>query len=94
MWIQEILTDLELIVDSTKQNRAKPDDPQKQKKSDSGKKKNHTFKNQIITTEKGTEIVDVIVGQIGPESDINLLRKQQKKLIKNKIFRQTRPMRE
>ena len=44
------------------------------------KKKNHTLKNQIITTEKGTEIVDVIVGKRGPESDVNLLIKQQKKL--------------
>ena len=36
------------------------------------------MKNQIITTEKGTEIVDVIVGKRGPESDVNLLIKQQK----------------
>ena len=43
------------------------------------KKKNHTLKNQIITTEKGIEIVDVIVGKRAPESDINLLIKQQKK---------------
>ena len=50
----------------------------KQKKYYSGKKKNHTLKNQIITTEKGTEIVDVIVGKRGPESDVNLLIKQQK----------------
>ena len=41
------------------------------------KKKNHTLKNQIITTEKGTEIVDVIFGKRGLESDVNLLIKQQ-----------------
>jgi hypothetical protein len=35
------------------------------------------LKNQIITTEKGTEIVDVIFGKRGLESDVNLLIKQQ-----------------
>ena len=44
------------------------------------------MKNQIITTEKGTEIVDVIVGRRGPESDVNLLIKQQKKFDKEQIF--------
>ena len=46
------------------------------------KKKNHTLKNQIITTEKGTEIVDVVVGKRGPESDVNLLIQQPKKFDK------------
>ena len=66
LWIQEILIEQELIVDSTEETiyRLYPDD--KQKKYYSGKKKNHTLKNQIITTEKGTEIVDVIVGERGP----------------------------
>ena len=36
------------------------------------KKKKHTLKNQIIMTEKGTEIVDVIVGKRGPERDSSL----------------------
>jgi hypothetical protein len=58
----------------------------KQKKYYSGKKKNHTLKNQIITTEKGIEIVDVIVGKRGPESDINLLIKQQKNFDKEQKF--------
>ena len=78
-WVQEILTQLELIVDSTEQDRERPSEYEKQEKYYSGKKKNHTFKNQIITTPKGNEIVDVIVGERGPESDINLLRKQQEK---------------
>ena len=66
LWIQEILTGQELIVDSTEQSiyRLYPDD--KQKKYYSGKEKNYILKNQIITT----EIVDVIVGKRGPESDI------------------------
>jgi IS5 family transposase len=50
------------------------------------KKKNHTLKNQIITTEKGTKIVDVIVGKRGPESDVNLLIKQQKNFDKEQKF--------
>ena len=37
-------------------------------------------------TEKGTEIVDVIVGKRGPESDINLLIKQQKNFDKEQKF--------
>jgi hypothetical protein len=50
------------------------------------KKKNHTLKNQIIMTEKGTEIVDVIVGKRDPESDVNLLIKQQKNFDKEQKF--------
>ena len=76
-WIKEILTEFELIVDSTEQSRERPGDYQKQEEYYSGKQKNHTFKNQIITTPNGREIIDVIVGERGPESDINLLRKQQ-----------------
>ena len=66
LWIQEILIEQELIVDSTEETiyRLYPDD--KQKKYYSGKEKNYILKNQIITT----EIVDVIVGKRGPESDI------------------------
>ncbi|MEM1172702.1 MAG: hypothetical protein AAGJ08_27405 [Cyanobacteria bacterium P01_H01_bin.35] len=36
----------------------------------------YDYKNQIIITEKGEEIVDVVVGERGSESDINLLNKQ------------------
>ena len=78
LWIQEILTGQELIIDSTQQTIYRPYAHDKQKKYYSRKKKNHILKNQIITTEKGTEIVDVIVGKRGLESDVNLLIKQQK----------------
>jgi hypothetical protein len=86
LWIKEILTELELIVDSTEQSRERPGKYEEPKKYYSGKKKNHTLKNQIITTPKGTEIVDVIVGERGPCSDVNLLRKQQKKFHKEQKF--------
>ena len=86
LWVQEILTELELIVDTTEQSRERPSEYEKQKKYYSGKKNHHTFKNELITTPKGTEIVDVIVGERGPESDINLLRKQQEKFDKKQKF--------
>ncbi|MGD1701282.1 hypothetical protein [Dapis sp. BLCC M229] len=52
-WVKEILKELELIVDSTEQDRERPVHEEKQKKYYSGKQKSHTFKNQIIITEKG-----------------------------------------
>ncbi len=86
LWIQEILTEQELIVDSTQKSIYRPCDDNKQKKYYSEKKKNHTLKNQIITTEKGREIVDVIVGERRHESDVNLLIKQQKKFDEKQEF--------
>jgi hypothetical protein len=86
-WVKEILTEMELIVDSTEQSRERPSEYDEQKKYYSGKKKNHTFKNQVITTPNGKEIVDVVVGERGPESDISLLREQQKKFHKEQKFR-------
>jgi hypothetical protein len=85
-WVKEILKELELIVDSTEQDRERPSHQEKQKKYYSGKQKSHTFKNQIIITEKGEEIVDVVVGESGPESEINLFKKQQKKFDKEQKF--------
>jgi hypothetical protein len=52
-WVQEILGELELIVDSCEQPIQRPGDYQEQKKLYSGKKKNHTFKNQLIVTPSG-----------------------------------------
>jgi hypothetical protein len=59
--VKEILTDFELIVDSCEQPRERPGDYEKQKEYYSGKKKNHTFKNQLIVMPLGKDIVDVIV---------------------------------
>ncbi len=53
LWIQEFLTEQELIVDSTEQDMYRPEDDDKHKKYYSGKKKSRTMKNQIITTIKG-----------------------------------------
>ncbi len=78
--VQELLTEFELLVDSTEQPRERPRDYKEQKKFFSGKKKKHTFKNQFIILPQAQDIVDVTVGLPGPASDINLLREQQKKL--------------
>ncbi len=76
-FVQQLLTSYELLVDSAEQPRERPKYYQEQKKFFSGKKQNHTFKNQFISLPKGTDIVDVVVGERGPEADVNLLRKQQ-----------------
>lgn len=86
LWILEYLTELELIVDSTETRRQRPSDYQKQKEYYSGKKKDHTWKNQLITTPFGTDIIDVITGEKGKESDVNLLRRQQNNFNKDQIF--------
>jgi hypothetical protein len=78
--VQELLTEFELLVDSTEQHRERPGEYKEQKKFFSGKKKKHTFKNQFIILPQAQDIVDVTVGLPGPASDINLLREQQKKL--------------
>ncbi len=85
--VQEILTDYELIVDSVEQARERPGEYKEQEKYYSGKKKNHTFKNQIIVLPNGQDIVDVIAGEPGPKSDISLFRSCQKSFDKNQIFK-------
>jgi len=76
-FVQQLLTSHELLVDSAEQPRERPSDYQEQKKFFSGKKQRHTFKNQFASLPKGRDIVDVIVGERGPEADVNLLREQQ-----------------
>ncbi|MDV2994907.1 MAG: hypothetical protein N4J56_004561 [Chroococcidiopsis sp. SAG 2025] len=85
--VQELLMEFELLVDSTEQHRERPGEYKEQKKFFSGKKKKHTFKNQFIILPQAQDIVDVIVGQPGPTSDINLLREQQNKLATGQQFK-------
>ncbi len=84
--VREILTEFELLVDSTEQARERPGENQEQREYYSGKKKNHTFKNQVITLPKGADIVDVEVGEKGPTSDIALFRQQQQKFADTQGF--------
>ena len=81
------MSDFELIVDSYEQPRERPVDNEKQKKCYSGKQKTHTFKNKLIVMPNGREIVDVVVGELGKTSDINIWRSSQEKLGKNQKFR-------
>lgn len=82
----ELLTEFKLIVDSMEQPRERPSDNQEQKEYFSGKKKQHTFKNQFITLPSGKDIVDVEVGKKGPISDISLFREQQEKFGFDQLF--------
>lgn len=84
--VKEMLAEYELIVDSWEQPRERPEDNQIQKEYYSGKKKQHTFKGQVITLPSGKDLVDVEVGKQGKASDINMFREQQKKFnIKQKF---------
>lgn len=67
-----------MIVDSCEQLIERPGEYQEQKKYYSGKKKSHTFKNQLIVLPDGRDIVDVVAGKPGPKSDINIFREQRK----------------
>ena len=85
-WVQEILTEFQLIVDSSEQARERPGEYEEQKKFYSGKKKNHTLKNQFIVLPKGKDIVDVLPGEPGPSSDINLFRERQQEFAEQQKF--------
>jgi hypothetical protein len=75
-FVKELLTSYQLLVDSSEQGRERPKDQKEQEKYYSEKKQAHPFKNQFITLAHGEDIVDVIVGERGPEADVNLLRRQ------------------
>ncbi len=84
--VKEILRGFELIVDSYEQGRQRPGDYQEQKKYYSGKKKNHTLKNQLIVLPNGGDIVDCTAGAPGPKSDINLFRERQEEFDSHQKF--------
>lgn len=83
----ELLAEFKLIVDSSEQPRERPSDHHEQKEYFSGKKKQHTFKNQFITLPEGKDIVDVEAGLKGPKSDISLFRDQQEKFVWTKCLK-------
>ncbi|MDJ0775564.1 MAG: transposase [Mastigocoleus sp. MO_167.B18] len=82
----ELLREFQLIVDSMEQPRERPVSHEEQKKYFSGKKKQHTFKNQFIVLPYGKDIVDVEVGKKGPRSDISLFCEQQEKFDSDQMF--------
>ena len=73
-------------MDSSEQARERPGEYQEQQDYYSGKKKTHTFKNQITVLPDGQDIVDVIAGEPGPKSDITLFRQGQKDFAPNQKF--------
>jgi hypothetical protein len=84
--VQEWLTQFQLIVDSFEQARERPGDNQEQRSYYSGKKKQHTFKSQIVTLPVGKDIVDAVAGAKGPVSDISLFKTQQTKFAPGQGF--------
>lgn len=86
-WVEKILLEFELVVDSYEQPRERPTDNKEQKKYYSGKKKTHTFKNQVIVMPNGKEIVDVVVGYTGATSDLKLWRERSEELGNNQKYR-------
>lgn len=85
-WIEEILTELELIVDSYQQPIERPSDPKKEPKYYSKYKAGHTLKNQLIVTPNGREIVDQVVGYPGPTNDLTLWRSRKPEFLENQSF--------
>jgi hypothetical protein len=84
--LHELLAEIELLVDSTEQDRQRPLNYQEQKKYYSGKQQSHTFKNSVISCSKGEDIIDIAVGAPGPEADINLFRTQQSNFSDSQLF--------
>ncbi len=85
--VKEILTQYELTVDSAEQPIERPGTHEEQKKLFSGKKRNHTLKNQIIVLPFGEDLVDITVGEPGPKSDINQFRESLPKFAPNQKFK-------
>jgi hypothetical protein len=69
-----------LLVDTWEQPIPRPQDNEKQKAYYSGKQKEHTCKNQVISLPNGRDIVDVVLGKRGPYSDSKLLEETQAEL--------------
>jgi hypothetical protein len=87
--LEECLAELagrELLVDTWEQSIPRPTDKDEEKAHYSGKKKEHTRKNQLICLPDGVDIVDVVIGEPGPRSDSKLLEQTQAELPENIEF--------
>ncbi len=78
-WLAELPAGA-LWVDTWEQPIPRPQDNDEQKSYYSGKQKQHTRKNQLISLPQGTDIVDVVIGEKGPRSDSKLLEQTQAEL--------------
>ena len=87
--LEEWLADLpqrKLLVDTWEHPIPRPTDDDEQEDFYSGKKKQHTRKNQLICLPQGIDIVDVIIGEPGPRSDSTLFEQTQAELPENLEF--------
>jgi hypothetical protein len=64
----------------------RPNDYQEQKIYYSGKQERHTLKSQFIVLPKAEDIVDVVIGQPGPTSDIKSCRQTLSKFDSQQTF--------
>ena len=78
-WLAE-LPEGKLLVDTWEQPIPRPKDNEVQASYYSGKKKQHTRKNQVISLPRGVDIVDVVLGEKGPRNDGKLLEQTQGEL--------------
>ncbi|HIK03095.1 MAG TPA: transposase family protein [Trichormus sp. M33_DOE_039] len=86
LFVQEVLTNFRLLVDSLEQPIYRDSDQKEQQKYFSGKKRQHTLKSLMIGIPEGKDIVEVEVGVPGPTADIKLFRKSQTKFDKSQAF--------
>jgi hypothetical protein len=78
-WLAE-LPEGTLLVDRWEQPIPRPQEQEEQAADYSGKQKEHTRKNQLITLPQGTDSVDVVIGEKGPRSDRKLFEQTQAEL--------------
>jgi hypothetical protein len=84
-WLAQ-LPEGKLLVDTWEQPIPRPTDKDEEKAHYSGKKKQHTRKNQLICLPQGVDIVDVVIGEPGPRSDSKLFEQTQAELPDNIKF--------
>jgi hypothetical protein len=84
--VTEMLNEWELIVDSTEQARQRPGDSALQTQYDSGKQKQPTYKQSLISFPDGSDIVDATVAHPGPSADVTLFRQQQSQFSETQTF--------
>ncbi|BAY14201.1 transposase family protein [Calothrix sp. NIES-2098] len=86
LFVQEVLTNFRLLVDSLEQPIYRNSDQKEQQKYFSGKKRQHTLKSLMVGIPEGKDIVEVEVGVPGPTADIKLFRQSQNKFDKSQPF--------
>ncbi|MDB9423791.1 transposase family protein [Microcystis aeruginosa CS-564/01] len=75
-----------MIVDSAEQPLERPTDYQEKKMYYSGKQRKHTLKSQFIVLPKAEDIVEVVIVQPGPTSDIKICQQTLSKFDSQQTF--------